>query len=159
MTEETNYLEQINDMLDLCRPDRYEQGEYGWLDPVIADIAALIPPADAQLRAARDIVVRKEGDATKRTNRLLREVVSTGQVPLDWMDLLSSPLAVGDERVALRACTPDDFRRFAAKERRAAANEFASRNDSCEGALFLADLIEDKGLTFAADIPTPAVES
>lgn len=156
-------MSDLNDMidsaLDAARPDRYHPGDADWFAAIIDIVAAEIPDDDARRKVARDIVVRREAEATKRTNKVLREIVATSQLPLDWMDLQRWPLGVGEERVALGACMADDFREFANIERRRAANEFATRNESCEGAVFMADLIEDKGVTFAADLPTPAVES
>lgn len=148
----TDLNDRIDQALDAGRPDRYQPGDEGWLDPIIDAIAADIPDAEARRRVARDIVVRREAEATKRTNRVLREVVATGQLPLDWMDIQRWPLGVGEFRVALGACMADDFRDFANIERRRAANEFATRNESCEGAIFLADLIDDKGVVFASDL-------
>lgn len=148
----TDLNETIDDRLNLARPDRYEPGDESWLQSIIDDIANEIPSYDARQRVARDIVIRREAEATKRTNRVLRDVIRSGQLPFDWFDIRRWPLGVGDQRVALGACTSDDFREFANIERRRAANDFATRNESCEGAEFLAELIDDKGVTFADEL-------
>lgn len=89
---------------------------------------------------------------TKSANKLLREIHATQQFPLDWMDAQCLPIAVGKERVALRAVTSADLRQFANDERRTAANDFSTRNATCEAAEWIADLMDSNGYRFGADI-------
>lgn len=150
---EPSAREQITTLLDRIRPDRYDPADHTWQAPVIAAVAGDITIEEARQIAAGRLVSNAEATATRRTNKLLRQIIETGALPLDWMDCLSWPLAIDDnERVALRAANADDLRRFANRERRAAANDFAARNESCEGALRLADLMAECGATVAADV-------
>lgn len=127
------------------RPDRYEpEGGDEWLDSIIGEVAAEITVDEARWLLARHEVKTREGEKTKSANRLLREIGETHQLPLDWLESLHLPIAVGKERVALRAASPRDLRDFAAEERRRAASDFTARNATCEGAEWLADFIEGK---------------
>ncbi len=145
MTEPTA-REQLQTLLDLHRPDRYDPTDRSWQAPIVDLVAEELTAAEARAIAADRIVSRAEAEATKRTNRLLREIASSGEWPLGWLDALSWPLAVHDgERVALRAATPDDLANFANRERRSAANDFAQRNLTCEGALLLAERMTAQG--------------
>lgn len=149
-------MSEINDTIDArldeARPNRYRPEQDEWLTAIIDDVAVTISIEEAQKRVARDLVVRREAEATKRTNRVLRDIFKTGNLPLDWLDMQRCPLSINGERVALGACTPDDFREFANIERRRAAKEHATRNESCDGARFLADMIEKNGARRASDL-------
>lgn len=142
----------IDKLLADRRPDRYEEGSSEWLDDIAAEVAWLIPEDDARYRAARLTVGRREGEKTKSANKLLREIHATQQWPLDWMDCLTLPIAVGKERVALRAVTSADLRQFANDERRIAASDFSVRNATCEAAEWLADQMDANGYRFGGDI-------
>jgi hypothetical protein len=114
--------------------------------------------------------------ATSRANRLLRKIHRTGQLVLGWWGVADDPVAVitrtvesgqrprrKDERVALRAMTPRDFRDFATEERRRAADDFGARNDTCSGAERVADWMTQAGyghfLAWAQhELPIPDVE-
>jgi hypothetical protein len=150
----------IRGLLDKVRPDRYDSKDHSWHETVENVVAADLTDEDARRIAARRLVRQVEGDSTKATNRLLREIHRTGQLPLGWLDAQAWPLAVSDhERVSLRAATLADLTEFAARERRAAANDFAARNESCEGALTLADFMTARGAAIAGDLPKPEGES
>lgn len=150
----------LNDTIDArlaeLRPDRYQPGDADWLDPIVHEIAGQIPADDARLRVARDVVTRREAEAMKRTNRVLRHIVQTGQFPIDWLDMQRWPLGCGEWRVTLGACMALDLREFAHVERRRAAADFAARNESCQGAERLAQMIDDGDVLFVADLTAPA---
>lgn len=149
----TDPKSQVDRLLGERRPDRYElEGGDGWLDDIADEVEPLIPEAEARAIAARQMVRAREGQKTKAANRVLREVFLSGQPPLDWLDLLNLPIAVGKERIALRAATADDFRSFATDERRRAAADFASRNATCEAAEWLADMMDAERATFCRDL-------
>lgn len=145
--------EMIPALLDRCRPDRYDPADKTWQVPVIERVACEISMAEARQIAAGKLVSVAEATATKRTNRLLREIADCGSWPLDWFEAMAWPLALDEnERVSLRAAGSDDFTRFANRERRAASLDFTSRNATCEGALFIADYMAEHGIEVAADI-------
>lgn len=142
----------VDELLADRRPDRYDDGSAEWLDDIAAEVAPLIPEDDARYRAASMIVRRREGEKTKSANKLLREIYDSKQFPLGWLDYCSLPIAVGKERVALRAVTSADLRQFANDERRTAANDFSTRNATCEAAEWIADVMDSNGYRFGADI-------
>ena len=132
--------DKIREMLDQVRPDRYETSDRGWQSSVVDFVADNMSASDAKTIAAVKIVGTAESVATRRTNKMLREIAEGGEKPLGWLDAMRWPLATDDNRrVALGAATSADLELFANRERRAAANEFASRNLACEGALKLAE--------------------
>jgi hypothetical protein len=144
---------EVDRLLAEHRPDRYEvDGGDEWLDDVADLVESLIPEAEARAIAARQFVRRREGIKTKSTNRLLREITQSHQLPLDWFELMNLPLAVGKERVALRACRSEDFRAFAAEERRRTLNDMAARNETCEATEWLADQMDATGTEYARDL-------
>lgn len=143
----------IDELLAERRPDRYEvNGGDEWLDHIADEVAHLIPAGEAQFRTARQTVQNREAGKIQKTNKLLRDIYVSGQMPLDWLDTLSLPVAVGKERVALRAMTPKDFRHFASDERRAAASDFTTRNQTCEAAEWIADQMDGGGFAYGRDL-------
>lgn len=144
---------EIDQLLADRRPDRYElDGGDEWLDLIADEVQHLIPEAEARAIAARQYVRRREGEKLKAANRLLREVGSNRQLPLDWFAGLNLPISVVKERVALRAARPQDLRLFATEERRRAASDFTSRNQTCEAAEMIADHMDAHGITVGADL-------
>ncbi len=143
----TDLAGRIDELLAERRPDRYQtvSGD-DWLDQIAAEVKSMVPAAQAQYRSARMIVGQREGIKTRRTNKLLRDIFKSGELPLDWLQTLTLPLAVGKERVAIRACTPDDFERFAVEERRSAARDFSVRHETCEAAEWIAKQMVAAGI-------------
>ena len=143
----------INVLLDHYRPDRYDPNDHSWMDPVIDIVADHMSEYEARQIASSHKVSNKEAVATRQTNRLLRAIASSGELPMEWLGSMAWPLAVDDDlRVSLRAATADDFRLFAQRERRAASLDFTARNASCEGALVIAEAMDTSGATVAADL-------
>lgn len=159
---------QIDEMLRLHRPDRYttnDEDDAAWLDEVAEDVEGLIPEAEVRSRFARTLVRQREGQATRWANQELRKIWSSldgdGQLPMEfWVKNVSAPIAIVQkvifpgkkpevlrQRVALRAATPEDLRMFAAEERRRAAQDFAAREAACSGAEWVADEMEQAGLS------------
>lgn len=136
------------------RPDRYEPaaGSADWMVAVGDQVAYLILPREAQRQLALDLVKKREIVKLRQSNRLLRDIYRTGQLPLGWFDLLPSPIAVGLERVTLRVITTPDLEKFATEERRRAAREFAARNDAVEGAELLCKWMTAAGARHLADL-------
>lgn len=136
---------EIADMLAQVRPDRYEAGDIGWAQPVIDIVADNLDGRDARFRTAETVVQSIEKSATRRTNRLLREITKTGVFPLDWIDSKSWPLTVGNGRVVLSALTSADLRQFADEEEERADKDHKARLDAVKGARILADIIDTHG--------------
>ncbi len=133
------------------RPDRYTPGgDDSWLDDIAEEFAPQIAASDAQRRAARSIVGDLEGNATRSTNRILRETLT--QPPLDWEFFRNSPLAVGNERVAIRACTAQDFRQFAVEEQARADADYRVREQTVKAAVAIAELMERNSFNVGANI-------
>lgn len=160
----------INERLDAIRPDRYTIGgitedgesETAFITAVAADIESLIPEAEAKKRLAQTLVNAEESKATRRANDFFKEYVRTGQPPMFWVEDGSWPVSITSdhpdnktkritERVTLRALTADDALAFAHEERRRAAKDFASRNESCEGAEMAAEATKAAGKTLIWD--------
>lgn len=149
----------IERLLAEKRPDRYErEGGTDWLDDVAAEISADIPDWQARTLAASQMVRQREGVLTKRTNELVRQIAKTGQWPLDWFELHHFPLAVDKERVAIRAVTARDLEVFAVDERRRAASDFATRNETCEAAEWLAKEMESTGASTLGELDLPEAD-
>jgi hypothetical protein len=120
------------------------------MDEAVEWLALQTPVAKARLFYARTIVHRVEGEATKSTNRFLREVARTGAIPVDWFETLAWPVAINrHDRVALRAITSSDLLQFEVVERRSADSEHASRLEACEGAHLLAEWLGDSHVGIA----------
>lgn len=149
----TELVGRVDELLAERRPDRYEtvSGDE-WLDQIAAEVQDLVPIAQAQYRSARMVVGQREGNKTRRTNKLLREIYRSGQLPLDWLQTLNLPLAVGKERVAIRACVPKDFESFAVEERRTAARDFTVRHETCEAAEWIATQMVAAGISYGRQL-------
>lgn len=142
----SNYKAEIDQLLNERRPDRYEpEGGDEWLDLIVDEVANSIPVAEARALAARQLVRNRETSKLRAANRIIREIGINRLLPMDWLDTVHLPISVGKERVSLRAATPNDFRRFATEERRRAASDFTSRNQTCEAAEFIADHMDATG--------------
>jgi hypothetical protein len=160
----------VNDLIRDRRPDRYtvggvtddEESETAWLNAIAVEVEPLIPDAEVRTLFARTLVNQEEGKATRRANAFLRDFARTGQLPMLWAEDGDWPVSVVsahpddptkriEERVALRAVTATDARLFANEERRRAAKDFASRNESCVGAEAAADEAERCGLSLIWD--------
>lgn len=148
----------IDGLLYSNRPDRYDVrpateegdedgGSSDWLDAIADEIAEDLPTKDVRKVLARSLVRQREGQATRSANSLLRKFAQDGQLMLGWWEQERQPVAVvtrtqrpgkdpevHEERVALGAMTPQDFRAFANEERIRAGRDFASRNATCDAA-------------------------
>ena len=157
MTDEPTARDMIPSLLNRVRPDRYDPTDKEWMHSVIAQVAEEITADEARRIAATREVVVAEASATRRTNRLLRDIAQNGSWPLDWLDALAWPLAVSDsERVALRATTAQDLTLFATRERTAADTDHHSRLLTVDGAEIVAGLLERQGVLFTRDLTPPA---
>ena len=139
--------EEIDALLDVYRPDRYDSNDHGWWAPIIGIICGRITQAQAQQIAAERLVSQRESKATRSVNQMLRRVGREQQFPMEGTcdDLLRRPLSIGSERICLGVAEPADLRQWAIDERRDAAQEASARFAACDGAEWLADQVEDKG--------------
>ncbi len=102
------YYAEIDRQLDGCRPDRSGKSESEWREEVYGWARNHIPDEQNIVRAfAKQIVDIREGVATKRGNKFLRQW-RKGQRPLFWSDLGPLPIVVEKVRIRLDAATPDD---------------------------------------------------
>lgn len=138
-------LDKINRRIDgelrTSRPDRYEPGDK-FLDEVIERIADEVPATIACQMLARDLVGRREGEATRRVNRFLKGLAGAGAngqyaLPVDWSVYVDEPVAISvpqvedgettgyrRERVTLRAVKTQDWLNFARAGRADAQHRF-----------------------------------
>lgn len=136
------------------RPDRYTKGgsDDGWLITVSDLIAPHIPPAKAQQVAAEQYVKNREGTKTQKANRYIREIYLTGQLPLDWWELGNLPLSVGDERVAIRAMSEEDWIQSGREEEERRDEDYQARTHTAESKFWFAGLHRKQGVRLAADL-------
>jgi len=133
------------------RPDRYnvrgaedendDSLTASWLDDVAEAIQEQIPASIAVELLARRLVGLREGSATKRVNKFLRDMDAEGQyaLPFEWWTCADEPVAVvtpvfdestgeqmrlREERVALRAMTSTDWQTFIEHGRQRAQERF-----------------------------------
>lgn len=162
-------------VMDEERPDRYvvqdttedaledvEADSEGveWMDRAAERVADLVPESQLRrTRIARQKIGRIETANLRRGNKHLRDLAETGQLSLECIPELSYPISVTHrvveqgkrprvrvERVRLGAAMSTDLRLFAQHELRQAAEDFATRQRTCEAAVWLADELDSKGL-------------
>jgi hypothetical protein len=115
----------IDEALAKVRPERYDAGDKDWMDDVVESVRQSLADRaeDEVIRdAARRRVYRREAEATKRTNRLLRDIDETGQLPLGWgdgdkwrellFDLLHLPLSIARRRVRFGVASANDLEQW-----------------------------------------------
>lgn len=146
--------ESLRQKLDDLRPDEYKSGNLDWAQEVVDDLAQLYdenPTAQrrANLDHAEATVKSWDERATRRSNGLLREIKRTGQLPLDWMDYGSLPLSIDKVKHRLGSITANHLESWELAERRRASDDFAARNDACDGARILAEWLTVSGGTFS----------
>ena len=135
------------------RPDRYSKGgDDKWLVTVAALVAPHIAEKEAQQIAAEQYVKNREGTKTQKANRYIREIYRTGQLPLDWFELSAFPVAVGSDRVAIRAMTAEDWEQSAQEEQDRADEDYALRMETVQGKFWFAKEQRDQGVQRAADL-------
>lgn len=106
-----DWRKQIAEDLDKYRPERYDEGELDWLDPIIERARGRMPVDDAiVIRRHLDREVRNvESQASKRGNKLVREY-NKGLRPLDWRLFGPCPIVVGKTHVRLDKASRQDVR-------------------------------------------------
>lgn len=155
----------VDRLLRENRPDRYSPEAADWLDAVSDMIPlGMIPENEVRRFAIRSVVGRREGVATRKANRLLREVGQSGQLVLDWWEQANDPITVEtrftdeagnartvNERVALRAATAADMWGLSQQERERADSDHKARLMACDGADFIAESMYRMGASSFAE--------
>lgn len=116
------FIQHVDSQLDRHRVDSYSPGAK-WLDDVVDTIdTSHISDEEMRRLYVSTVVKKREAEATKSVTNLFKRMASSGQLPLDWFQYSSKPIAYtiqvpnkdGDlvnreRRVALRAATSEDF--------------------------------------------------
>lgn len=150
------YEEGIDARLNAARPGRSGPKDRSWMEEagVLGWARNHLPYEEYAVRNfAEAIVMRREGFANRKANRLMRRY-ALGQAPLFWGDLGPLPFTIDHERLRVRfdAATPADFRTHAtyiretAEKRREAEFLVASALEE------LADLATAAGFSRVAQI-------
>jgi hypothetical protein len=139
----------IEEMLANRRPKRYGPYDKRWMDPVIDEVAKTIPAGKAKRVAATLRVQEAERSSATRGGNLFRQLLKEQRMPANWQESQDWPVIVERRKLTVKfgELTAGDLRLHAGNERRAAAQEFRAREDSCEGAELLADWLEDANAT------------
>lgn len=149
----------IDEWLSNERPERYESADKDWMHPVIekAAIALRRRQADDEVisDAARRRVYTREGMATKRTNRILRDISDSGQLPLGWgegqewkqffVELLQLPLSIDRTRVCFGAATARDLEQWELQSAREEDKRRIAEMKARSGARLLAEMLREQG--------------
>jgi hypothetical protein len=147
--------DRVDRMLDAARPARYDSSDKDWMAEIEAAIAGEISIVEARQIAARDVVRKRETEATKSANRLLRSVFRDGQPPLGWLDMAARPIAWGSHRVRLDEANADDFEAWADEENRRADADYGARMEAVKGARLVADSLRSNGARHVGAIWSP----
>lgn len=107
----------IDELLDQCRPRRYDTKDKSWYEDVIGYAANTIPNQYKVIRVfVEQDVARREAQATRTGNeQMLR--YADGVAPLCWFDIGRKPFAVGSTRIRLDDGTPDDYEQCVYEQR------------------------------------------
>ena len=157
---------QIDTWLNEARPERYSADEKDWIDPVIdkaaEDIHQYKSVADAVRELARRRVYVREAQATRRANRILRDIGKTGQLPLGWgedpdwktflFDIIRAPISVARQRIRLGAATDEDWKEWELESARESDKRAIAESASREGARLLRDLMRTQGVRTTEDL-------
>lgn len=167
----------LSHLIDLwlsdVRPERYGAGDREWMNSVVEKVAESLksrPDRDEVIyEAACRRVYNREGQATKRANRVLRDIAEKGALPIGWGDgdgwketlaeILSMPLSLPEKvRVRLGAAGAADleqwmFERIREEDKRRLA-EAAAR----DGARLLIDWVRAQGVQRIDDLRVQSVD-
>lgn len=166
--KELNQL--IDEWLSNDRPERYDSGDKEWMDNVVAKtIESLNNRPDHEeviSDAARRRVYQREGQATKRANKVLRNIAETGALPIGWgeggewkaflVDVLSPPLSIGRQRVRLGAASPSELEQWVLENVREEDKRRTAQASSREGARLVADWERAQGVQRFEDLRPPS---
>jgi len=146
------FYAEIDRRLDAIRPPRVGVNEREWREPVYGWARNHIPnESELVRRFGEKEVDRREGQATKRGNRKLKEYLR-GQGMLFWDDIGALPITVGELRVRLDTATWKDVREHT-QARRALATQRADEEFAiCDFLDELARRAKRRGLSTIAQL-------
>jgi len=126
----------------------------GWMEEVIEMVVDIVPQDEVRQLYAERMVRSREGHKTQNGNRLIRKLADSGQHVLGWLECRRIPVAIvtretlwggnvriSDQRVALEALNKNDLERFEIHERRRASKDFSTRNDTCDAAQKIREML------------------
>lgn len=156
----------IDRWLAQVRPDRYVAGDNEWLKPVVTKATAefhRLQTIEEIVSAAVLTRVRgREGQATRKTNKILRDISETGALPLGWGDgenwkimligTLSLPMSISDNRVRFGAATADDLTHWELERGREMDAVMVASAAARRGARTIADWLQAQGARRVEDL-------
>ena len=163
----------LNELIDLWlsddRPDRYQASEKEWMDVVVERATKALqgrPDKDGVIQdIARRRVYQREGQATRRANKVLRDIGDTGQLPLGWDDeelwremlyeKLRLPLSIEQQRVRLGAASPADLESWKTTNKREEEKRNAAQEAARQGADLLARWVREQHVLRVEDLRAP----
>ncbi|MFB4280789.1 hypothetical protein ACBJ59_36255 [Nonomuraea sp. MTCD27] len=174
--DESPEFKELNDLIDNWladeRPERYDSGDKEWMETVVKRTADSLEeqPDYTQvfLDAARRRVYQREGTATRRANKFLRDIARTGQMPLGWgegdawkavlRDILSAPLSIERSRVRLAAAAPADLEAWELENAREEDKRRLAQIEARSGARLLGDWLRQQGVQRVDDFRPPMAQ-
>lgn len=155
----------IDEALAKVRPERYDADDKEWMDEVVqlVEESFVKRSRDEVIRdAAKRRVYRREAEATKRTNRILRDIDNTGRLPLGWgegdtwrkllFDILHLPLSIARKRVRLGVANASDLEQWELESAREEDKRRAAQISARSGARLLAQWLKDQDAESVEDL-------
>lgn len=159
--------EEIDRLLTIHRPERYDPSEKDWLEPIILQVQKMLRNRMTVDQIVRDDAARRvntrEDSAPRRLNSLLREITAQRQMPLGWgtpgwrevfSTELSLPIAIkrerqgtviGRVRIRFGAMTLLDSIEWENAFRRDTERDMHARSETADGMVFLREIVEEQG--------------
>jgi hypothetical protein len=146
------FREKIRDLLNDARPERVDENDRVWREPIYGWARAHMPD-ETQLvrREARRVVDHMETQATKRGNDLLRDWWQ-GREPLDWSLVGPYPVRVDGVRVRLDHATTRDIAVAAAQLHVVNEKTYEAAEAAVAAMRDLVSRAEQAGLTVVAQL-------
>lgn len=156
----------IDGWLSHARPERYDAGDKDWMDSVVKqarrEMLRVRTAEQALDDAAQRRVYQRESLATRRTNKILRDIDDTGQLPLGWgdgdawrvmlFDILHMPLSIARNRVRFGAASAADLVSWELESAREQDKRNKAEASSRSGARFLAEMATRQNVRRVEDL-------
>lgn len=153
----------IDELLADNRPERYDDGEREWQDPVIDKVADIVAqkPQENLADYARRRVRAREGQAVTKLKNILREIFDNGRLPLGWgegewkqlyQDVLHLPLKIGKSRVQFGAATTADWEQWIGEHQEEADQRAAADQRTGNGGRMILDWMLDQRVNRTDDL-------